>query len=221
MSTEAQPIRIAIADDHPLLRVGIQQVIAQNPEMQVVAESANGQDALAAIERFSPDAAILDIDMPKLDGLGVAREVRERGLNVHLVFLTVHEGEDLFHEAMDLGAKAYLLKDSALTEIVEAIRTVCAGKYYVTPAMTSHLLRRLTRLHELAKQKPRLAELTPIERRILQLVAANRATKDIAAELGMQARTVENRRTAICDKLDLHGPNALLRFALDHRAQIG
>ena len=213
-------IRILIADDHPLFRLGLSSAVRQNTHIEVVAEAADGETALTNIADLDPDVAVLDIDMPKLNGLGVAREMRLQKLRAQIVFLTAHDGEDLFDSAMDLGANAYLLKDSALTEISVAIEAVAAGDFYVTPTMTAHLIKRRARSRQLAKGFPGLEELTPIERRIIQMVAANKSSRDIADALGLQPRTVENRRTAICDKLGLHGPNALLKFVLEHRSQI-
>lgn len=139
-TSESDSVRVVIADDHPVVRRGLKQMIEVEPEFEVVAEAADGLAALAEIERRRPDIALLDIDMPKLDGLGVARAVQRRGWPVAIVFLTVHHGEDLFHAAMDLGSKGYLIKEDAATEIVAALRAVVAGNYYVTPPMTRLLL---------------------------------------------------------------------------------
>jgi DNA-binding NarL/FixJ family response regulator len=220
MEEQKPPIRILIADDHPVVRRGLRLVIEEDPQFMVVAEAADGQTAILETERTLPDVALLDLDMPKMDGLAVLGEIRARGLAVDVLFLTVHEGEDLFHKALDLGAKAYLLKQSALVEIASAIRTVHAGGHYVTPEMATQLLRRRNRQQTLARQRPGLADLTPVERRILQMVAANRSSKEMAAVLGLNFRTVENRRTTICEKLNLRGTNALMKFVLEHRSEV-
>ena len=139
-------IRIVIADDHPVLRRGLLQVIESDPRLKVVAEAGDGKTALAQIEELKPHIAVLDVDMPALNGLGVAREVEKKKLPVKIVFLTIHSEEDLFHAAMDSGASGYLLKDSASAEIVTALRAVADGKDYVTPSLTAYLIRRCRQL---------------------------------------------------------------------------
>jgi len=163
---------------------------------------------------------VVDVDMPGLDGLGVAREIRKKRLPVEIVFLTIHGEEDLFHAAMDLGSKGYLLKDSALTEIVKALRAVAEGNYYVTPSLTAYLVHRRSRAQAFASEKLGLADLTPTERRILGMVAEGKSSKSIAEELFVHHRTVENHRTNICQKLGLRGHNALFKFALQHKTEI-
>jgi len=150
----------------------------------------------------------------------VAREIRKKRLPVDIVFLTIHGEEDLFHAAMDLGSKGYLLKDSALTEIVTALHAVAEDNYYVTPSLTAHLLQRRSRAQAFASEQPRLSDLTPTERRILNMVAEGKSSKSIAEELFIHYRTVENHRTNICQKLGLQGHNALFRFALQHKLEL-
>ena len=213
-------IRVVIADDHPVVRRGLRQAIEGDPSLRVVAEAGDGQAALAQIQELKPTIAVIDVDMPRLDGLGLAREIRKKRLPVEIVFLTIHGEEDLFHAAMDLGSKGYLLKDSALTEIVKALRTVAEGNYYVTPTLTAYLVHRRSRAQTCASEKPKLADLTPTERRILGMVAEGKSSKSIAEELFIHYRTVENHRTNICQKLGLQGHNALFKFALQHKVKL-
>jgi DNA-binding NarL/FixJ family response regulator len=213
-------IRVVIADDHPVVRQGLRQTIEADPNLKVVAEAGDGKAALTQIEELKPAIAVVDVDMPLLDGLGVAREIRKKCLPVEIVFLTIHGEEDLFHAAMDLGSKGYLLKDSALTEIVKALRAVAEGNYYVTPSLTAYLVHRRSRAQTFASEKPSLAGLTPTERRVLGMVAEGKSSKSIAEELFIHYRTVENHRTNICQKLGLQGHNALFKFALQHKAEL-
>ena len=213
-------IRVMIADDHPVVRQGLRQTIESDSTLKVVAEAGDGQAALAQIQELKPTIAVIDVDMPRLDGLGVAREIRKKRLPVEIIFLTIHGEEDLFHAAMDLGSKGYLLKDSALTEIVQALRAVAEGNYYVTPSLTAYLVHRRSRAQTFASEKPKLAALTPTERRILNMVAEGKSSKSIAEELFIHYRTVENHRTNICQKLGLQGHNALFRFALQHKLEL-
>ena len=213
-------ITILIADDHPIVRQGLRQTIEADAGLKVVAEAGDGQTALDKIEELKPEVAVLDIQMPVLDGFGVARAALDRGLPVEFAFLTFFRDEDVFNAALDLGVKGYVLKDSAVSDIVACVRAVAAGEYYASPALTSHLIGRSRRAASLAAERPGLAALTPTERRVLQLIAAYKTSKEIAAELFISPRTVETHRNNICQKLDIHGSHALMKFALAHKSEL-
>jgi DNA-binding NarL/FixJ family response regulator len=217
MSSET---RIVIADDHPILRRGLVQVIGSDPDLKIVAECCDGEEALARIIDLKPNIAVLDVNMPRLTGLNVAREVVRRKLRVEVVFLTIHSEEDLFRAAMETGAKGYLLKESVSEDILKALKTVALGQHYVTPSLSGHLVRFSRQPQALGEPKPGLMELTPTERRILSLIGMNKSSKEIAAELFIHYRTVENHRTNICQKLGLHGYHALFKFALEHKSEL-
>lgn len=216
MSSE---IHIVIADDHPIVRRGLRQTIEGDLQLKVLAEADDGEEAIRLIEELGPEIAVLDVDMPKLDGFEVAREVRTRGLATRIVFLTIHSEEDLFQAAMDLGVSGYILKDSAIFELVAGIKAVAEGKYFVTPSLTEFLIRRRPLTAETTAEEP-LAKLTPSERRVTKLIAEYKSNKEIADELFIHYRTVENHRANICQKLELRGRNALLKFALEHKARL-
>jgi DNA-binding NarL/FixJ family response regulator len=213
-------IHIIIADDHPLLRAGLRQVIESDSRLKVVAEASDGAAALEQITAHKPAVAVLDIEMPQLTGFELLRELRARGQTVAVIFLTMYRDEEMFNEALDLGALGYVLKDSATTDIIGAIRAVAAGQPYISPAISALLLKRGARAAALVQQKAGLNDLTPAERRILKLIAENRTSKEIAAELFISHRTVENHRANICQKLELKGSHSLLKFAFDHKSQL-
>lgn len=212
-------IRILVADDHPIVRKGLRFSIEEDPGLKVVGEAADGQAALDLIRKLRPQIAVLDIDMPKLDGLAVAREMARQKLDTKIIFLTFHADEDLFRSAMELGSRGYILKDSASQEIVAGVRAVASGRPYISSAITEKLLH---------PRKPPMAQdgitanLTPTERRIMRLIADGKTSKEIGAELSIHYRTIENHRTNICRKLNLEGEgaNALLRFALQHKSSL-
>jgi DNA-binding NarL/FixJ family response regulator len=212
--------RIVIADDHPIVRKGLRQVIEEEPDLKVVGEAGDGEAGLALIRKLQPHVAVLDLHMPKLDGFAVAREIRKSSLPVDIIFLTFHSEVDLLHKAMDLGGRGYILKESALVDIVNGVRSVAAGRPFVSPSMTAALLERRTQAQALEQTTPALGELTPSERRILSMIAAGKPTKVIAAELHVHPRTVETHRASICHKLQLNGANSLLRFALEHKSEL-
>jgi len=213
-------IRVLIADDHPVVRKGLRMAIEEDSGLSVVAEAPDGEAALVHIDELRPDVAVLDIDMPRLDGLGVAREIARRGLRAEMIFLTMHVQEDLLQAALDLGARGYILKDSALLEIAAAVRTVAAGQPYLNSTLAARLLQRQPLRDVVATHSAPGDRLTPTERRIVQLIATDKSSKEIGAELSIHYRTVENHRTNICRKLGLEGANALLRFALQNKQNV-
>jgi DNA-binding NarL/FixJ family response regulator len=214
----ADEIRILIADDHPLMRKGLRLSVEEDPGLKVVGEASDGEAALSLIKKLHPQVALLDIEMPKLDGLGVAREMVKCGLQTEIIFLTFHSNQDLFRSAMDLGCKGYILKDSAVQEVVAGIHAVASGRPYISSAITTELLQSQSRAGPKSSHAL-MSHLTPTELRIMQLIARGKTSKEIGAELSIHYRTVENHRTSMCRKLELEGEgaNALLRFALQNK----
>jgi DNA-binding NarL/FixJ family response regulator len=211
-------IRILIADDHPLMRKGLRMSVEEDPGLQVVGEASDGEMALSLITKLHPHVALLDIEMPKLDGLGVAQEMVKRGLKTEIIFLTLHSSQDLFRSAMDLGCKGYILKDSAVQEVVAGIHAVASGRPYISSAITTDLLQSRNQ-SATQSSNPLTSNLTPTELRIMRLISQGKTSKEIGAELSIHYRTVENHRTSMCRKLELEGEgaNALLRFALQNK----
>ncbi len=215
-----KPITIVIADDHPIVRQGLRQTIEEDGHLLVVADVSDGQQAVDAVETHSPRVTILDIDMPVMNGFDAARAIRQKGLATELVFLTVHKDEELFNEAIDLGAKGFVLKDSALTDIIECIQAVAASEHYASHALTSFLMNRSRRAIELTEKQPSIRDLTPTEHQVLKLIADNLTTKEIGERLFISPRTVEKHRENICQKLNLQGSHSLLKFALTHKSEL-
>jgi DNA-binding NarL/FixJ family response regulator len=209
-------ISIVLADDHPVVRKGLKLSIEEDSRLKVVAEAGDGEAALVLIKQHSPRLALLDIDMPKLGGLDVAKEIGRLGLKTQIIFLSFHRDEDFFRAAIDIGGRGYLLKDSAMEEIVTAINTVISGQVYMSSAIALQLLQGSAAVSE-KKEDSLIGGLTPSERRILLLIAVGLSSKEIGAELSIHYRTVENHRTNICRKLGIEGANALLRFAVQHK----
>jgi len=213
-------IRVVVADDHPIFARGLRQVLAADRNIEVLAEARDGETALAQIQEHRPDVVILDVDMPGKDGFEVVRAMEAQGLSCAVIFLTMHNNESLFHGALDLGVQGYVLKDSALAEVVEAVKVVAGGSNFASPILATYLFSRRAREKTLLKQQPGLQELTPTERRVLQMIGDGQSTAEVAEKLFVSVRTVEHHRAHICSKLNLHGRDALLRFALTHRSQL-
>lgn len=208
-------IKLLLADDHPIVRRGLCSAVESAAGIKVAAEAQNGEEALRLIHELKPDVAVLDIDMPKLDGLGVAREVAKLSLGTRIIFLTLHKDADLFKAAMQAGASGYLLKDSAMQELVAGVKAVFAGQQFVSAALVSLFVD--SPKPTSSPQSDLLSSLTPSERQILKLIANGRSSKEIGEDLSIHYRTVENHRTNICRKLGIEGANALLRFALQYK----
>jgi DNA-binding NarL/FixJ family response regulator len=217
MSTE---IPILIADDHPIVRQGLRQTI-ETAEFRVIAEASDGQQALALLEQLRPAIAVLDVDMPYLDGFAVARAIRERALPIKVVFLTVHREPSYLQQALSQGACGYVLKDSAVTDIVASLRAAHAGQAYLSPLMANYLVNPPT-----PPEPPAPVEHTGIwalsasERTVLQMIAEYKSTREIAEALFISPHTVETHRKNICRKLELRGSHALIKFALAHQAEL-
>lgn len=215
-----EKIKLIIADDHPIVRRGLRQVIESDLNLLVLGEANDGEEAIALIEELQPQIAILDVDMPNMDGFAAVREIQKKRLPVKIIFLTIHSEEDLFHDAMDLGANGFLLKDNAISEITNAVKAAAEGKIYVTPTLTSYLLTRKRASQNFAEQTPSINLLTPAEKQVLKMVAEYKSSKQIAEELFIHRRTVENHRNNISRKLNIRGHKALLKFALDHKHEL-
>lgn len=215
-STASEPITVLVADDHPLLCAGLVAAVSQDKRYVVLGQCDNGHAALQKVLDLKPAIAVLDMDMPRMSGLEVQRELVVRGSATRVVILTLHRGWDLLYAALDQGIRGYVLKESALTDVLEAILQVHRGGSFVSTALQPALIERSGR-------KPgggELDQLTATELRVLRRVSNGLSSKEIAEELGIGVRTVENHRTNICGKLYLAGTNALTRYAAEHRKEI-
>jgi len=213
-------ITIVIADDHPVFRQGLRQIIESDLALKVVAEAEDGQSALDRIKETKPEIAILDIDMPRGDGFEVTRALQEKRLPTKVIFLTMHSDERFLNAALDAGVHGYVLKDSAVAEIIQSVKMVSAGHNYISPRLSAYLINRGRRAAKLTSEKPAIASLTPGERRILKLVANFRTNKEIADQLCLSVRTIEHHRANIAEKLELNGSHALVKFAVKHESDL-
>jgi len=213
-------LTILIADDHPMIRDSLRNAIESNTEWEVAGEAQDGEAALELINKLQPAIAILDISMPVRNGFEVVRALRQKKVQTQVIFLTMHRNEDFFQRALDLDVRGYVLKDSAVIDVVSAIKAVSRGEHYTSPALTSYLIRKRSGGSSAASSEQGLGlhSLSPTERRVLELIAEYKTSKDIAEELNTSPRTVETHRTNICQKLGLHGRHALMKFALENKS---
>ena len=212
--------RIIIADDHPIFRQGLRQMLDAEPSFLVVGESEDGADALSKARQLEPDLALLDVSMPGIDGLEIARIRQRESLPFEIVLLTMHRDETIFNEAIDLGVKGYVLKESAATDIIKALRAAIEGNHFVSSELTNFMISRNTSAKRLRERVPGMQALTSAERRVLKLIASDRTTKEIADDLDLSPRTIDSHRSNICAKLGISGSHSLLKFAFENRSRL-
>ncbi|MBI5729853.1 MAG: response regulator transcription factor [Ignavibacteriales bacterium] len=205
-------LKILIADDHPLLRQGLLYIINKNENFNIVAEASDGQDALNLIREKKPDITILDVQMPKLDGFEVAKIIIKERLATKIIFLTMFKDVELIKKVFDLGIKGFVLKENAVNDIVNCIESVSEDKFFISPQASDILLKQKEQ-----KKKPEDDLLTPSEKKIINLIAQDKSSKEIAEELFISVKTVENHRSNICKKLGITGNSALLIYALKNK----
>ena len=209
--------RVLIADDHPIFRSGLRQVIETDGSMTVIAEADDGASALDLIREHRPDVVVLDINMPGLSGFNVVSSMRDEHLSGEVVLLTMHNEEAMFTRAVNLGVRGYVLKDSASNDIVNCLKAVRKGQSYTSAELTKYLFKRASGQSTAVEG---LDSLTPTERRVLALIAEYLTSREIAEKLGVSVRTVENHRNNICAKVGVHGSHALMKFALQHQGEL-
>ncbi len=194
------------------------KIIETDKEIEIIAEADNGETALIKILELIPDIALLDIDMPKMTGIQVLKELKKRKINTKTIFLTVYSDESIFDEAMNIGILGYVLKDSAISDIIDCIKTAAEGKYYISPSLSDFLINRRNKLKRLEENKPALSKLTKTEMNVLILLADGKTSKQIGEEMFISHKTVDNHKTNISDKLELKGTNSLIKFAIENKA---
>jgi DNA-binding NarL/FixJ family response regulator len=209
---------VVIADDHPIFRQGLVAVIRQSRNFEVIGEADNGNDALELVDNRKPSVVVIDISMPGIDGLEVIRRSQARGFGGHFVVLTMYKDEEYFREAMSLGVKGYILKDSASNELVNCLQSVLTGRNYVSAFFSEYLMQRPKQTNDAEDPVGSLQRLSATERRILRMIGENKTSKEIADDLNLSFRTVQNHRSHMCEKLKLEGYNRLLQFALEHKS---
>jgi DNA-binding NarL/FixJ family response regulator len=206
----SDPVRVLLVDDHPLVRSGIRRVLETRPGLTVVGEASSGGDALPLIEGLKPDIVVLDLAMPGVDGLEVLDRLRRRSRTLRILVLTMHAQAEYVRRAIEAGADGYLLKESAVQELLAAIDTVRGGQRYYSPRVEAELAR--SAAADSAEADP--ARLTGREREVLRGIARGLSTKEIAARLSISGRTVETHRANLMRKLDIRSIARLTQYAI-------
>jgi DNA-binding NarL/FixJ family response regulator len=220
MNRNTDVIDIVIADDHPLFKMGLKEVIAEEESFRIVGDAEDGKEALRLIRDRKPGIAIVDLEMPVMSGIEVIRKISAEKLPVSVIVLTMFDEEETFQQVMDLGAMGYILKDSAAREIVRGIKTVADDEYYISPTLAGKALEKHHILDNSDAEQLDINRLTKSEQVVLKLIGDSKKTNEIAEQLNISPRTVEHHRENICRKLDLSGPYALIRYAYRYRTPL-
>lgn len=207
-------IRILLVDDHPLVRAGVRRVLEGASDLEVVGEASDGAAALEAIRDLRPDVLILDLGMPRMDGLSVLQRARLILPTVKILVLTMHASPEYVARAIQAGADGYLLKESAVQELLTAIQTVVAGRGFHSPQIQLELARLVRNGADGAVSSRELDRLSDREREVLRAIAEGSSTKEIAARFGISTRTVETHRASLTRKLGLRSVALLTQFAI-------
>jgi two-component system NarL family response regulator len=218
-SSVDQVIRVLIADDQAVFRRGLYVVLGTEDDIEVVAEAEDGEEAVVKAEELAPDVVLMDVRMPRVDGIEAARRIRESLPSTKILMLTVSDEEDDLYEAIKAGANGYLLKEISVEEVASAIHSVMQGQSLISPSMASKLLNEFNSLARMAAEREQLPApvLTARELEVLKLVARGMSNKDVADELYISENTVKNHVRNILEKLHLHSRMEAVMYAVRKR----
>lgn len=201
-------IRVVLADDHVLVRQSLKSLL-EREGFQVVGEASDGQEALRCVESLQPNIAVMDISMPILNGIEAARALSLRSSSTKTILLTQHDEDQYVSEALEAGVKGYVLKNQAVSDLVQAIQQVSRGHVYLSPGVSRAVMEAYRSKSERAGDP-----LSARERQVLQLIAEGKSTRDVASLLGISVKTAESHRTRLMQKLDIHETASLVRYAV-------
>ncbi len=210
MDAGTRPCRVALADDHAIFRQGLRSLLEQKG-IEVTGDAADGGQALQLVQETQPDVAVLDLSMPVMSGLEVARELGRLAPRIRTILLTMHTEEVYVLEALRVGVWGYVLKAQAAADVIEAIRQVASGAIYLSPGISGAVVHAYT-----GKTGTSADPLSSREQQVLKLIAEGKTTREIAGMLGISSKTAESHRARVMKKLDIHETASLVRYAVRH-----
>lgn len=210
---DRKPLRVLLADDHALVRAGLRAILSQLADVEVVAETGDGREALRLVRELKPDIALMDISMPGLNGLDAAARIAHDHPATRVIIVSMHSDDESVRRALVAGAAGYLLKNADRAELELALRAVARGDKWLSPSLTTRVVAAFTHDARVPSEGP-LAALTPRQREVLQLVAEGHSNKEIAGQLQVALKTVETHRTELMERLGIHGTAGLVRYAI-------
>lgn len=210
-------IRILLADDHTLFRQGIKTLISSEADMDVVAEAANGGEAVEKSAEMRADVVLMDIGMPGLSSFEATRQIKKARSQTKILFLTMYDDEDYLVEGMEVGASGYVLKDSPAQQLLAAIRDVFRGGSYLSPRMLAQLVDDFRTRVKSDNRMPRYATLTVREREVLKMLAEGKSVKELASDLNLSIKTIEAHKFNLMRKLDIHNKAQLVQYAIQKK----
>jgi DNA-binding NarL/FixJ family response regulator len=208
--------KVVIVEDHRLFREGLKSLLADKSDFEVVGEAGDGLEAIRCVKRRQPNLLLLDLSMPKMNGISVMREIKGQFPEIKILALTIHESDQYVLEAFEAGADGYCLKDAGRNELMVAVDSVLLGKRYISPSISNNVLEGYLTGRKKLKSKTSWDMITPREREVLKLLGEGYQNKEIADMLHISVKTVEKHRANIMNKLDLHNAAALTAYAIDH-----
>ncbi|NWF94080.1 MAG: response regulator transcription factor [Syntrophaceae bacterium] len=215
MAISGSKYRLVIAEDHVILREGLKALLSSGPEFEVVGEAENGHEAIHCVEKYKPDLILMDLSMPRMNGMEAIREIKRQSPETKILVLTVHKAEEYVLTTLRAGADGYILKDSTHAELMIALRNVLAGKPYLSPGVSEKVIEGYLEGKKTLKKRSSWETLTQREREILKLIAEGYKNKEIAEYLCISVKTVEKHRSNLMEKLDLHNVQALTALAIE------
>jgi two-component system response regulator NreC len=206
--------RIVIAEDHTILREGLRSLLSSNPDLDIVGEAQDGQEAIRCVEKLKPHLVLMDLSMPRMNGMDAIKEIKKRSPGTKILVLTVHKNEEYILATLQAGANGYALKDSTHAELGMAIKNVLSGNFYMSPAISGKVVEGYLKGRKLIKPTSPWDTLTRRERGILKMIAEGYRNKEIADYLCISVKTVEKHRANLMQKLDLHSVSTLTAFVI-------
>jgi DNA-binding NarL/FixJ family response regulator len=209
-------IRVLIAEDHLMVRAGIRALLEKAGDIHVLGEASNGQEAIEMSEALKPDVLIMDIMMPRMNGIQAAKNIRDLKLTTNILLLSMYSDEGFVHQAMQCGVKGYVLKSSVSDELLWAVRAVASGKTYLSNLISEIVVESAINPHSALQEGDPLSNLSPREKEILQLIAEEHTSAEIGKMLSISEKTVEKHRTRLMEKLNVRNLAGLVRMAVKY-----